>query len=252
MSYITNRDYFHEVSANRVAGANERILNASTLTLIGAGVTTFIGTAISEGFPTSAETLDVVSDDAADTAAGTGARTIVISGLDATFAAITETVIMDGVTPATTIQSFLRVNDIVVLTAGTSQWNEGTILITGNSTADIYSALAPTVSISRTGRYTVPLGKKSRVILISTNASKATQGAAAIIDVFGYIRPSTTDAAWQRRFETRLDTNASFDIILPAQASQFLPEKTDVMFTYAANNANCRLNVRTIIVEELN
>ena len=60
-------------------------------------------------WPTAAETLNVVSTDADDTSAGTGARTVEIEGLNSSWAVITETVSMNGTTNVTTTNSFLRV-----------------------------------------------------------------------------------------------------------------------------------------------
>ncbi len=84
-------------------------------------------------FPTVASTLEAISDSANDTAVGSGARTIRISGLDANFDYIEEDVTMNGTTVTTpTSQSFIRVNTVFVLDAGTysqpdAGGNEGTI-----------------------------------------------------------------------------------------------------------------------------
>lgn len=69
---------------------------------------------------TAAATMEAISDSANDTAAGTGARTIVIEGLDANWDEVSETVTMAGTSASTaTTATFIRVNRAYVATVGT-------------------------------------------------------------------------------------------------------------------------------------
>ena len=117
---------------------------------------------------TAAESLELVSNSAADAAAGTGARTVMVTGLDSTYAHIQETVTMDGVTPVALVNSYLRVNSTIVVTAGSDGRNAGTITLRvpgPGATRDSISLIGTTgLSIGQTGRYTVPAGQ----ILICT------------------------------------------------------------------------------------
>ena len=72
-------------------------------------------------FQTTAQTVNVVSNDVNDDVAGTGARTLRIQGLDSSFDLVEETLDMDGTTTVTTTQTFLRVFRMSVETAGTGQ-----------------------------------------------------------------------------------------------------------------------------------
>ena len=68
---------------------------------------------------TTAVAMKISSSDAKDTAAGVGARTVTIQGLDANFAEVEETVTMAGQTASTaTTQTFLRVHRAFVVTNG--------------------------------------------------------------------------------------------------------------------------------------
>lgn len=80
--------------------------------------------------------LDVTSSDANDAAAGTGARTIKIYGLDAAGKQLIETVTLNGQTAVTTTGLFWRVFGAQVVTAGTGRKNAGDLYIikTGTST----------------------------------------------------------------------------------------------------------------------
>jgi hypothetical protein len=114
-------------------------------------------------FPAAALQMTVSSADADDTSAGTGARTVLITGLDANYAVISETLTMNGQTAVTTTNSFLRINAMLVTTAGTSLANEGIIYIgsgtvTSGVPATIYNVIAAGFNNATSSQYTVPAG----------------------------------------------------------------------------------------------
>jgi len=114
-------------------------------------------------YPAAALQMTVSSADADDTSAGTGARTVLITGLDANYAVISETVTMNGQTAVTTTNSFLRINSMLVTTAGTSLANEGIIYIgTGTVTsgvpATIYNVISAGFNNATSSQYTIPAG----------------------------------------------------------------------------------------------
>lgn len=84
----------------------------------------------------TASALDVTSSDAADAAAGTGARTIRVFGLNAAYQPVSEDFTMNGQTAVTGSVAFLRVHGATVLTAGSGLVNAGDIyvVVTGSST----------------------------------------------------------------------------------------------------------------------
>ena len=89
-------------------------------------------------YPPSATTMTVSSSDTNDTSAGTGARTVLISGLDGDYNEISETITLNGQTPVTTTNSFIRVNRAIVLTAGSGGANAGIIYVgTGTVTTGV-------------------------------------------------------------------------------------------------------------------
>lgn len=81
----------------------------------------------------SAETLSVVSTDAADTSAGTGARQLIIQCIGSTGIQTDVEVVLNGVTPVVTTDTCKFVNRAVVFTAGSGETNAGTINITQSS-----------------------------------------------------------------------------------------------------------------------
>lgn len=114
-------------------------------------------------FPAAALQMTVSSTSANDTAAGTGARTVVVQGLDANYNEVTETVTMNGQTAVTMSASLLRVNYAYVATAGSGNSAAGDIYIgTGTVTAGVpattYDIIKVDYNTTTTGSYTVPAG----------------------------------------------------------------------------------------------
>ncbi len=114
-------------------------------------------------FPVAALQMTVSSTSANDTSAGTGARTVVVQGLDANYNEVTETVTLNGQTPVTMIASLLRVNYAYVATAGSGNSAAGDIYIgTGTVTAGVpataYDIIKFDYNNTTTGSYTIPAG----------------------------------------------------------------------------------------------
>jgi len=114
-------------------------------------------------FPAAALQMTVSSTSADDTSAGTGARTIVVQGLDANYNEVTETVTMNGQTAVTMTAALLRVNYAYVATAGSGNSAAGDIYIgTGTVTAGVpattYDIIKFDYNNTTTGSYTVPAG----------------------------------------------------------------------------------------------
>lgn len=71
----------------------------------------------------------MLSDSVNDTAAGTGARTVFISGLDSNYDVISETVTLNGTSAVQTVRSYLRVNSFLIMSAGSGKTNAGSITL---------------------------------------------------------------------------------------------------------------------------
>lgn len=113
--------------------------------------------------PDSAAAVKVSSSSNDDDAAGTGARTVVIFGLDGNYNEITETIELDGQTAVNTTKSYIRVNSLYVATAGSGKTAAGIIYVgagtvTSGVPATIYNQIAVGDNASITAHYTIPAG----------------------------------------------------------------------------------------------
>lgn len=117
--------------------------------------------------PQTAVSMEVVSDSANDTAAGTGARTVQVQYLDSNYVAKAVTLTMNGLTPVAMPENVQRINSFIVISSGTFIGNNiGNISIrlTGGLGAT-YSYMAAGTGIARSSLFTVP--DKVQVDLLS-------------------------------------------------------------------------------------
>lgn len=125
------------------------------------------------GFPEELETLQALSTSADDSAAGTGAQTIQIEGLDADWNIIKEIVTLDGLTPVVTTGQFRRVHHVTVLTAGSTGGNVGKITVRhSQTTANVFSVMSVGFNRSTDCAYTIPAGHTGLVVRVSIFGSR--------------------------------------------------------------------------------
>lgn len=116
-------------------------------------------------YPLAALPVEVVSSDAADTAAGAGAWQVKIDGLDADYKPIDELVLLSGLTPVATTKAFLRVNGAVVMAAGTSGAAVGTLTIQVTGGGDVLSVIPPgPYNTALSSQYTIPANRTAYLI----------------------------------------------------------------------------------------
>jgi hypothetical protein len=139
--------------------ARNQIMGHQTLSIFGyqAAVTTtpiaVWENAAAYVYPTVAAQMTVVSTSASDNTSAT----IFISGLDVNFNPISETIALNGTTGVTTVNTYFRINSLVMTSPGTSQsTNVGTITVkqSSNTLAQINIG----VGKSQSTVYTIPAG----------------------------------------------------------------------------------------------
>ena len=114
-------------------------------------------------YPAAAIQMKVSSSSTNDTSAGTGARTVVVSGLDQNWNEASETVSLNGQTEVLTTTTFIRVNRAYVATVGSGGTAAGNIYVgTGTVTtgvpATIYAKITLGDNQTLMAVWTVPAG----------------------------------------------------------------------------------------------
>ena len=124
---------------------------------------------------TSASTLTLASTSASD---DTVAK-VLISGLDSGFNQISETLQMNGVTGVTTLNSYYRVNNLVLISAGTGQTtNVG--VITLKQSSNVIAQINAGIGKSQSTVYTVPAGYTFYLDLAEVNTSNSYTGSTIV------------------------------------------------------------------------
>ena len=161
MPAATSTDYFVEVARGNVSGHSVVHVFGENPDIDAGQEDLWGGGGDYTGFnATGAETVDVFSSDAADTSAGTGARTVMLYGLDASFAEQSETVTMNGTTHVVSVNSYIRLDRVKVLTAGSGGENAGVLTVhQTTTTAVVFAAVPIGFNHSLIAAHTVPAGK---------------------------------------------------------------------------------------------
>ncbi len=148
--------------------------------------------------PTTAQALEILSDDANDTFLGTGARTVTVLGLDANWDEISQTIEMNGTTAVPIPTSMTRVCSLWVSSSGTyatasSGSHLGTLTVQGSGGGSIWGSITnspfPTGQ-SQIGVYSIPRNKKGLLWqkLLFTNSTKT-------VDLYFFKRENIDDVS---------------------------------------------------------
>lgn len=191
----------------------------------GGGIYTYIS---------NAETVAITSNDGSDNASGTGARTVEVQGLDQDWALATETLTVGGASSTTT---FRRVFRAKVVTAGSSEVNEGTLSIISDTTTSTLAQIGVDgLGSNAAGRgqtfmsvYTIPAGKTGYITQWTVGAGKQNT------DAIGFLMCRNIDVdGWQAKDVITVSaTTYSKDYVIPLKVT----EKTDIeVRAYSSTN----------------
>lgn len=212
--YVTSvkSDFFSDVSLGLYGGTApgaivRRVTGLGQVTIAGSGVAANDIWTNGGVYPwmtglTSLEAASVGASAANDTSAGTGARTITVSGLDLTGNEISEVVTLNGTTAVPLVTQFYRINNVALTTVGSGLRNAGEIRIRdlggANTRAVIPISTIADLSpgVSKGSQYTVPAGHSLLIydIDIQINSSAGGGGTSKGADVLFYFRGSAANA----------------------------------------------------------
>lgn len=199
----------------------------------------------------TATVMKVSSSSANDTSAGTGARTVYIEGLDGNYNVASETVTLNGQTSVNTTNSYVAINQMYVVTVGSTGYNEGNINIgTGTVTLGVPAVLHDLIGTGNnqrtTGHYAIPAGYTGYMVQGQFSAGQASGSTS----VTGKLQITGTDLVTRVGAITTLNNGSSdYRFQLPLRIS----EKTCVGATAvgsAANNSVATMFVICLIANQ--
>ncbi len=125
--------------------------------------------------------MTVSSSSANDAAAGTGARTIYLLGINGDGSEVSEVITLNGQTAVTTTKTYTDIQTIMVLSAGSGGVNAGKIYVgsgtvTAGVPAVIYGEIDTGENQNLSGHLRIPLGYTGFLIKGSISSGSATNG----------------------------------------------------------------------------
>ncbi|MBW2671994.1 MAG: hypothetical protein JRD89_01095 [Deltaproteobacteria bacterium] len=227
------QDFYFELSEGNIEG-HTRIHNFGHNPSVGTTWEDMWDNGTAYPFLSSATKFNVSSTDADDDASppGTGAWNVTIYGLDANYLEINETVDLDGQNPVTTVNEYIRVYRVIVVSAGSTGTNEGHIFVgTGPVTAGVPSNVYAEV-IAGHGQtlmaiYTVPANKTAFLTMLYMTSDEDKR------ITFGlFLRPP--GGAWNIKDYVHLYRQTFNLQYLPPR---MIPQKTDIVMRALASTA---------------
>jgi len=154
-------------------------------------------------FPASAVTMTLASTSALDNTRAT----ILINGIDSSWNLISETIALNGTSNVTTVNSYLRINNMIMTSTGTGQTtNVGTI--TAKNSGITYSVISIGVGRSQAAVYSVPNGYTMYITSINAFNGDAAPGNAINYQVKTINNAQTNpvtltvlQTAWDQRYQ---------------------------------------------------
>lgn len=134
--------------------------------------------------PTVARVHNIASTSNSDSAAGgTGARTISIVGLNSTYDQISETISLNGTSNVPTVNSYIFISSMTVLTAGSGGANVGNISATAVTDATVSAIMGATYNKTTLGIYQVPNGYTGYISRWQAGMQQATASSGAEVNL---------------------------------------------------------------------
>lgn len=187
---------------------------------------------------TSAQSLEIISSDANDTSAGTGARTVQIETLDGDHTIVTQTVTLNGTSAVALTGTHLRTRRVLVMTAGSGGVNAGTLTLRVASAGQTMLIAMVGNNRSYSSLYTVPTSKTAYMTRFLITVGK---GQDAICKLMfrtegGVFISGAPLNVYQN------DLQRPFPVYLPFAA------KTDIKFTTVSTNTGTDVSVTYDII----
>jgi hypothetical protein len=162
MAQISSISRFGLIEPFDLQVARGQITGHSTVNIYGFGSAITTATipawenATAYTFPVAATTMNLVST--INTGGDKTGTTILIQGLDANYAAISETLTLNGTTNVVTTKSFLRINNMSVSSVTGGAAPTGVITLKDLTDTTTYAQIAASFGRSQMSIYTVPAG----------------------------------------------------------------------------------------------
>jgi hypothetical protein len=242
MSFFGSRDFLLEVSKGNIQGHRNEMFT---------GVNPSIGKSFETVWdiggiytaPIAAETWEVVSDSTDDDGSplGTGARSVIITGLDTSYISQTEILTLDGTTSVVTTRTdWFRPRNVVVISSGSNRGNVGTITLRVSGGGSTRSTMLPGNCQCFNGFHTIQAGCMGYLLQFTPTIPKNED-----ITIRGIVtlEGSSTDIVGG---DTKIYQSS---ISVDFKSNPALTEKTDFCLLAKSTNPNVSVNIAFELIE---
>lgn len=202
-------------------------------------------------FPSDNVTIEVVSSETSDTAAGTGAQEVRVTGVINSYSTVFEDVELDGTTPVVLNQEFYRINEVSVIRAGTNLENQGHIRVQVMGGGDVLGVIPPLQGLSSHAIYSIPRNFIGFIVGSLSSIQRANSNR-AVIELKTRNGSTTTDP-WLTRWSIPVDSQGNGSVPFPTVVPHPLPEMTDIRYTttfVSASNTIVAIHAQMVLVRK--
>lgn len=162
--------------------------------------------------PTDARVHNIVSASALDAAAGTGMRTLQISGLTSwDTAEVSEVVVLNGVVNVATVNSYVIIHRMVGITFGLSEANAGIITATAVIDATITAAIQVGEGQTLMAIYGVPSTQTIFIRILKASVVRTGASVVLIGRLLVRLNADASDAGWVTKERKRFTETLPWD-----------------------------------------
>ena len=241
-------DYHYEVALGRRQGAslwnkfgyNLDIDTATDPEIIAAWGGTF-------QYLTSGETIDIVSSDAGDDGdpAGTGARQVIIWGIDENWDEQIEVVTLDGTTTVTTTSQWIGINRVSIYLAGSGLKNAGTVTVTASSSGYTMAQMPASQGTTQQCLFYVPQNHQWLSGWLLFDVFKFSGGSAPDVEIKGIVYSDVANSEFEV-YRGSIDGSVNPVLEITPSYPFVIGEKSIIWFTAETSTndteAKCRIS----------
>lgn len=231
-------------ATGRAGGGADTIVVPSYNGNLGTGSGEFSDLPNANQYPAAAVSLEVVSANAADAAAGTGCRKVKIVGLNASWVETTVEVTLNGTTPVAVTGTWLRVNAMYASEVGSGGKAAGNVDVRNVSGGAVFARLTA-VNRSAVGSYTVPEGKRAFLTSLTVGSGILTR----------FILSATCD--WRTRalvtgvFVAQVEAVALSAGLVQFPSGLWFPARCDIKINAATLSAGPTFGAATMVLAQV-
>jgi hypothetical protein len=239
-------DIYLDIAKGQVPGHSAVIQRGHSTSISTVGYADLSEGSTDLSYMSTAEPMDIASNSTADEAAGTGVRTLLVSGIDNDGWGVSETVTMSTDAVATTLE-YKRVNSLVALTVGSAGWNVGDVTAVAATANSTQAKLGAAEGITQNSNYTIPAEHAGYLQRVEFNAAKLSGGGTPVVEFIGLFR-SSTGASWITGFDKKLNTGIIDELDVDIPVPTRMTAGTDIRLRAISDTPNTEARSRMYII----